>query len=88
MLSAGPDNAMYKTHAEASAEFVKALLTGLQVVAELQLKPRVAAKGPGSKGPYGKLGLERDVYEAAVKSCGSYIASSISKRIWRPTSAG
>lgn len=68
MLSAGPDHPMYKTHAEASAEFVKALLTGLQVVAELQLKPRVAAKGPGSKGPYGKLGLERDVYAAAVES--------------------
>lgn len=68
MLSAGPANPIYKTHAEAAAELVKSLLTGLQVVAELQLKPRIDGKGPGSKGPYGKLGLERDVYTAAVES--------------------
>lgn len=68
MLSAGPDNPIYKTHAEAAAEFVKSLLTGLQVVAEQQLKPRLAGKGPGTKGPYGKLGLERDVYAGAVSS--------------------
>nr|MCU0732613.1 imelysin family protein [Hyphomonas sp.] len=68
MLSAGPGNAMYKTHAEAAAEFVKSLLTGLQAVAEQQLKPRLDGKGPGSKGPYGKLGLERDVYASAVQS--------------------
>lgn len=68
MLGAGPDNAIYKTHAEAAAEFVKSLLTGLQVVAEMQLKPRLEGKGPGSKGPYGKLGLERDVYASAIAS--------------------
>ena len=68
MLGAGPANAIYKTHGEAAAEFVKSLLTGLQVVAEFQLKPRLAGKGPGTKGPYGKLGLERDVYSSAVQS--------------------
>lgn len=69
MLDAGPGNALYKSHAEAAGELLKSLLTGLQVVADLHLKPRVDAKpGAPPKGPYARLGLEPDVYAAAVQS--------------------
>lgn len=67
MRNPGATNPTYKTHAEAAADLVKSLLTGLQVVSELQLKPRIQAP-KGSNGPYAKLGLQREVYTAAVGS--------------------
>lgn len=68
MLGAGPGHDTYKTHAEAAAELLKSLLTGLQAVAELQIKPRLEPRARVSNGPYAKLGLEREIYSAAVTS--------------------
>lgn len=42
MLGPGPDNKIYKSNAESAADLVRALLTGLQVVSETQVRPRPA----------------------------------------------
>lgn len=68
MRSAGAINPIYKSHAEAAAEILKALMTGLQVVADLHVKPRLPKAKPGVKGPYHRLGLESTVYTAATGS--------------------
>lgn len=68
LVAAGPQNAAYKTPSEAAAELLRALLTGLQAVSELQLKPRLDGAKPAGKGPFAKLGLESDVYQAATAS--------------------
>jgi uncharacterized protein len=68
LLAAGPANATYKTPSEAAADLLRSLLTGLQAVSELQLKPRLAGAKPAAKGPFAKLGLERDAYQAAIAS--------------------
>lgn len=68
MLAAGPQNEMYRSHSEAAAELLKSLLTGLQAVSELQLKPRLPGAKPGAKGPFAKAGLERHVYASTTAS--------------------
>lgn len=68
LFAAGPANSTYKTPSEAAAELLRSLLMGLQAVADLQLKPRLASAKPVAKGPFAKLGLERDVYQAAIVS--------------------
>ena len=41
MLHPGPDNDTYKSPEESAGELVKALLVGLSLTADLQLKPQV-----------------------------------------------
>lgn len=68
MLHPGAPGAIYKSHTEAAGDLLKALLTGLQAVLELQLKPRLEGAKPGLKGPYARLGLQQPVYAAATQS--------------------
>ncbi len=44
MLQPGPDNDTYKDASESAGELVKALLVGLSLTADLQLKPQIDAK--------------------------------------------
>lgn len=67
MLHPGPENDTYKTSAEAAAELVKALLVGLSLTADLQLKPQIDPKTKLAP-PYAKAGLQKDFYAASVAS--------------------
>jgi len=67
MLNPGPDNDTYRSASESAAEMVKALLVGLSLTADLQLKPQVDPKIRLSP-PYQKSGLQRQFYAASVDS--------------------
>lgn len=70
LLTAGePDNADYKSANEATAELVRSLLTGLQLVREEMLLPwmKVAeAKKPWAGLPFERAGLSRDVVSTSI----------------------
>ena len=81
MLRPGSDNDVYKEPSEAAAEFVKAMLTGLQILSDTEVKPHlepaIAAGGgealPGLKdkpvtGPFNKIGLSRDYFVAGASA--------------------
>lgn len=73
MLRPGSDNDTYKDPNEAASEFVKALLVGFQLLADVQVKPRFDAtrKQQGHitlVGPYEKSGLVKAYYAASVTS--------------------
>lgn len=73
MLRPGSDNDTYKDPNESASEFVKALLVGFQLLADLQVKPRFDAtrKQQGHitlVGPYEKSGLVKAYYAASVAS--------------------
>ena len=44
MLQPGPENDTYKDASESASELVKALLIGLSLTADLQLKPQIDPK--------------------------------------------
>lgn len=67
MLRPGSDNDVYKEPQEAASELVKALLTGLSLVADAQIKPRLDEKAL-AVGPYAKSKLTSAYYEAGVDS--------------------
>ncbi|MFN0218517.1 MAG: imelysin family protein [Hyphomicrobium sp.] len=67
MLRPGSDNDTYKEPQEAASELVKALLTGLALVADVQIKPRIDGKAPVN-GPYAKSKLTADYYRSGVES--------------------
>jgi predicted lipoprotein len=67
MLHPGPDNAVYRSPEESAGELVKALLMGLSLTADLQLKPQVQPKFKIAP-PYQKSGLRKAYYEASRKS--------------------
>ena len=67
MLHPGPENDTYKSPEESASELVKALLTGLSLTADLQLKPQVK---PNLKlvPPFQKSGLQKAYYASSVES--------------------
>lgn len=67
MLKPGADNDTYKNPGEAASELIKALLTGLALTADLQLKPQVDAKLKLAP-PFSKTNLQRAYFEANVAS--------------------
>lgn len=67
MLHPGPDNDTYKSGSESAVEVVKALLVGFSLTGDLQLKPQVDPKIRLTP-PYQKSGLQKQFYEASVKS--------------------
>ena len=67
MLRPGSDNDTYKEPAEAASELVKALLIGLQVTADNQVKPRLDANSTFA-GPYAKSGLAQEYFKASIAS--------------------
>lgn len=67
MLHAGPDNDTYKNPSEAAVEVVKALIVGLSLTADLQIKPQIDPK-IRLKPPYDKSGLQKPYYAASVAS--------------------
>jgi predicted lipoprotein len=71
MLNPGPDNDTYKNPGESASELVKALLTGLSLTADLQLKPQVDPKLKLAA-PYRKSGLQKAYYAATVESLRSF----------------
>ncbi|MEQ1652236.1 MAG: imelysin family protein [Hyphomicrobium sp.] len=71
MLRPGSDNDTYKEPQEAASELVKALLTGLQLIGDGQVKPRVDG-GDKFQGPYAKANLSGGYYEAGVASLGAF----------------
>lgn len=67
MLHPGPDNDTYKSPEESASELVKALLTGLSLTADLQLKPQVK---PSLKlvPAFEKSGLQKAFYASSIES--------------------
>ncbi|MBX9683320.1 MAG: imelysin family protein [Hyphomicrobium sp.] len=71
MLRPGSDNDTYKEPSEAASELVKALLVGFQLVADVQLKPRLDAKDKAT-GPYAASNLTQAHYTAFVTSLNQF----------------
>jgi len=67
MLRPGPGNDTYKEPSEPAVEIVKALIVGLSLTADLQLKPQVNSKLKLLP-PYQKSGLQKTFYAARVAS--------------------
>jgi uncharacterized protein len=67
MLHPGPANDTYRSPEESASELVKALLTGLSLTADLQLKPQVK---PNLKlvPPFQNSGLQKAYYASSVES--------------------
>jgi len=75
MLNPGPDNAQYRSSAEAAATFVRALVTGLQLIQDRQIMPMIAAQSkPGKKPrlPFARSGLSADYIAASIASCKAF----------------
>ena len=75
MLKPGPENAVYKSSAEAAAAFVRALVTGLQLIQDRQIMPMIAAQArPGKKPrfPFMQSGLSADYMAASISSCKAF----------------
>lgn len=82
MLRPGSDNASYHSASEAAAEVAKSLLTGLQLMLEAQVKPRLEVAKEGrakSSGlPFRKLGYSDEYLLAGLKSTQSlYVATAL-----------
>ncbi|HML30574.1 MAG TPA: imelysin family protein [Hyphomicrobium sp.] len=67
MLHPGPTNDTYKNESEAAVEIVKALIVGLGLAADLQIKPQVDHKVRLAP-PYEKSGLQKAFYAANIAS--------------------
>jgi predicted lipoprotein len=67
ILRPGPDNDTYKDAGESASELVKALLMGLSLTADLQLKPQIDPKLKLAP-PYEKAGLQKEFYSASIAS--------------------
>ncbi len=67
MLHPGPANDTYKDASESAVEVVKALIVGLSLTADLQVKPQVDTKIRLTP-PYEKSGLQNAFYEASIAS--------------------
>jgi uncharacterized protein len=67
MLRPGSDNDTYKEPQEAASELVKAFVTGLQLVADGEVKPRLDSK-VAFAGPYAKSNLSAEYFGAGVAS--------------------
>lgn len=67
MLHPGPANDTYKNESEAAVEVVKALIVGLSLTGDLQVKPHVDPKIRLAP-PYAKSGLQAAFYEASIAS--------------------
>lgn len=69
MLRPGSDNDTYKEPGEAAGEFVKAMLTGLQILGDVEVKPYLeASKDKPASGPFMKSGLSDVFYESGAAS--------------------
>lgn len=68
MLNAGSDNDTYKDTDESAAELVKSLLTGLQILGDVEAKPRIEAKQRPATGPFDKSNLTREYFMAGAQS--------------------
>ncbi|MEW5964071.1 MAG: imelysin family protein [Pseudomonadota bacterium] len=69
MLAAAPDNPVYHSHQEVAADLVRALLTGLQIVREQEIMPRLKAiesAKPASGLPFERSGLSIDYLLAGL----------------------
>lgn len=72
MVTPGPDNPVYKTHAEAAGELVKALLTGLQILRDQGFETMLLAaeKGRARMGlAFERSGLARTFLLETTRSC-------------------
>lgn len=67
MLRPGSDNDTYKEPSESASELVKALLVGLQLISDVQVKPLIDPK-PEGFGPYLASGSSREYYRESVAS--------------------
>ena len=69
MLRPGSDNDTYKEPSEAAGEFVKALLTGMQILGDVEVKPFLdASKDKPASGAFMKSGLSDVYYESGAAS--------------------
>lgn len=80
MLRPGSDNDTYKEPSESAGEFVKAMLTGLQILGDTEVKPHLDAKTGANTdqtadvkdkpviGPFNKIGLSRDYFVAGASA--------------------
>jgi predicted lipoprotein len=67
MLRPGSDNDTYKEPVEAANDILKGFLTGLQIVGDVLVKPRLDPK-PGATGAYEKSALAGDYYAQSIES--------------------
>lgn len=76
MLDTGPDHRIYKTDTEAAADLVRSLLTGLQVIADAQAKPRTSGaaavqsatppEAEKTNGPFSRIAAESAYFAGAT----------------------
>lgn len=74
MLSAGPENAVYKSDAEAAAEIVKSLLAALQIIRQNEILPWQETVEAGKRWaglPFEHSGLSKRYLRAGVESARS-----------------
>jgi uncharacterized protein len=71
MLRPGSDNDTYKEPQEAASALVKAFVTGLQLIADGEVKPRLDAKAE-FQGPYAKSNLSAGYFESGVASLDAF----------------
>lgn len=74
MLRPGSDNETYKEPQEAASELVKAFLTGLALVGDGEVKPRLDPNAKFSP-PYEKLSAGHDYFIAGVASLKAFYAA-------------
>jgi uncharacterized protein len=71
MLSTGPQNSLYKTDAEAAAEFVKSYLAAIEIIRRNELDPwqkAVEASRKSAGLPYERAGLSKKYLSASLAS--------------------
>jgi predicted lipoprotein len=69
LLRPGSDNDAYKEPGDAAAELLKALLTGLQFINDVELKPKLEKKsGHVPQGPFARLGLQSVYFQSGIAS--------------------
>ncbi|HET6388648.1 imelysin family protein [Hyphomicrobium sp.] len=82
MLKPGPENDTYKSADEAAVEVVKALIVGISLTADVQMKPQIDPK-IRLKPPYDKSGLQKPYYTATVTSL-RHLYNALQLESWLP----
>ena len=82
LLNPGPSNDTYKSASESAVEIVKALIVGVSLTSDLQVKPQVDPKVKLAP-PYQKSGLQKPYYAASVGSL-HQLYDTLSLETWLP----
>ncbi len=79
MQNPGPDNPVYRTHAEATTEFLKAILTALEQMRDQRIMPAVGEKpedAKASRAPYALSGHAMAYLEAGSTALQRFVSAT------------